>query len=337
LNRADPRGTRTGSAPGGWRAARRIAQCGDDVAHRRRGCRRVPGRRRRRIRRRGGRRCRLAGGRVALDQRRGVPAVLVGGHDRVGASSGSAAFAAAAARSASARAVDVVVAPPADRVRHRRNRRRRWTAAPRPGSARRPPAVRGRRRSASASGSAGRVRTVAIPVQHANILPLRPAPQAYRCQRTGRRSPARRSCAHITVRHTQEEELAVTSGSAGLPSPERVTELLAGSSRRRATKIEAVTVDAAGRPAHITVVADGDVPLDLYSIAELSRLASERLDAVDNGAAADILEVTSPGVDCPLTAEKHFRRARGRKVEMHLADGSALTWFTVRLLPGRST
>ena len=65
--------------------------------------------------------------------------------------------------------------------------------------------------------------------------------------------------------------------------------------------------------------------MDLDSIAELSRLASERLDAVDTGAVAYILEVTSPGVDRPLTTEKHFRRAHGRKVQMRLADGSAIT------------
>ena len=113
--------------------------------------------------------------------------------------------------------------------------------------------------------------------------------------------------------------------STGLPSPGQVTELLSGEFDRAGYEIDSVTVDDARRPAHITVVADGDVPLDLDSIAELSRLASERLDAVDTGALAYILEVTSPGVDRPLTAEKHFRRARGRKVEMRLADGSALT------------
>jgi ribosome maturation factor RimP len=38
-----------------------------------------------------------------------------------------------------------------------------------------------------------------------------------------------------------------------------------------------------------------------------------------------VLEVTSPGVDRPLTTEKHYRRARGRKVELTLSDGSQLT------------
>lgn len=120
---------------------------------------------------------------------------------------------------------------------------------------------------------------------------------------------------------------APSSGSParGLPSPERVTELLGSEFARAGYEVEAVTVDAVRRPAHITVVADGDVPLDLDSIAELSRLASERLDAIDTGDVAYILEVTSPGVDRPLTAEKHFRRARGRKVQVKLTDGSAIT------------
>ncbi len=38
-----------------------------------------------------------------------------------------------------------------------------------------------------------------------------------------------------------------------------------------------------------------------------------------------VLEVSSPGVDRPLTSEKHFRRARGRKVELALADGTQVT------------
>ena len=49
--------------------------------------------------------------------------------------------------------------------------------------------------------------------------------------------------------------------------------------------------------------------------------ASERLDTLPGIADGYVLEVTSPGVDRPLTAEKHFRRARGRKVELTLSDG----------------
>jgi ribosome maturation factor RimP len=110
-----------------------------------------------------------------------------------------------------------------------------------------------------------------------------------------------------------------------LPSPEQVTELLADEFARAGYEIDDVVVDAASRPARIRVVADGDTPLDLDAVAELSRLASELLDTIETGPIPYVLEVSSPGVDRPLTAEKHFRRARGRRVELVLADGASLT------------
>ena len=117
----------------------------------------------------------------------------------------------------------------------------------------------------------------------------------------------------------------MTERSAGLPSQKQVIELLDGEFARAGYEIENVVIDAAARPPRITVVADGDDGLDLDAIAKLSRSASELLDRVDDTTAAYVLEVTSPGVDRPLTAEKHFRRARGRKVELTMSDGSVLT------------
>jgi ribosome maturation factor RimP len=115
----------------------------------------------------------------------------------------------------------------------------------------------------------------------------------------------------------------VTERSAGLPSQTQVIELLDGEFARAGYEIEDVLIDAAARPPRITVVADGDQGPDLDSIAALSRSASEVLDRIDT--APYVLEVTSPGVDRPLTTEKHYRRARGRKVELTLSDGSQLT------------
>ena len=115
----------------------------------------------------------------------------------------------------------------------------------------------------------------------------------------------------------------MTELSAGLPSQKQVIELLDGEFARAGYEIEDVLIDTATRPPRITVIADGDNPLDLDSIAQLSRSASDLLDSVD--APAFVLEVTSPGVDRPLTTEKHYRRARGRKVELTLSDGSQLS------------
>ncbi len=113
--------------------------------------------------------------------------------------------------------------------------------------------------------------------------------------------------------------------AADLPSQQQVIELLDGEFARAGYEIE-VAIDAAARPPRITVVADGDAALDLDTIASLSRMASALLDGLNSQRSAPyVLEVTSPGVDRPLTTEKHYRRARGRRVELTLSDGSQLT------------
>ena len=70
-------------------------------------------------------------------------------------------------------------------------------------------------------------------------------------------------------------------------------------------------------------VADGDDPLVLDSIAALSRYASDVLDRIDT--LPYVLEVTSPGVDRPLTLPRHWRRNRGRLVRVVLAGGEEVT------------
>ena len=101
--------------------------------------------------------------------------------------------------------------------------------------------------------------------------------------------------------------------TTGLPSQTQVIELLDGEFARAGYEIEDVVIDARSRPPRITVIADGDTALDLDTITTLSRSASTLLDAVKSIAGGYVLEVSSPGVDRPLTSEKHFRRARGRK------------------------
>ncbi|MBP3081637.1 ribosome maturation factor RimP [Mycolicibacterium fortuitum] len=116
--------------------------------------------------------------------------------------------------------------------------------------------------------------------------------------------------------------------SADLPSQTQVVELLEGEFARAGYEIDDVVINASTRPPRITVIADGDQGLDLDSLAALSRTASELLDQLVQGDTPYVLDVTSPGVDRPLTQAKHFRRARGRKAELALNDGSV---FTARL------
>jgi ribosome maturation factor RimP len=65
-------------------------------------------------------------------------------------------------------------------------------------------------------------------------------------------------------------------------------------------------------------------------IAEATKQVSALLDSSDAmGEQPYTLEVTSPGVDRPLTLPRHWRRNAGRLVKVSLKDGLA---FTGRIL-----
>ena len=92
--------------------------------------------------------------------------------------------------------------------------------------------------------------------------------------------------------------------------------------------LESVQVQSAGRRELIRVVVDRDGGVDLDLIAALSRDIAEVLDSPELGEALPgtyVLEVTSPGVDRPLTEARHWRRAVGRLVEATMTDGTVVT------------
>jgi ribosome maturation factor RimP len=87
--------------------------------------------------------------------------------------------------------------------------------------------------------------------------------------------------------------------------------------------LESVRVTAAGRRRLLRVVVDGDGGPSLDDIALLSRSLSAELDSSGvMGEDAYTLEVSSPGVDRPLTEPRHWRRARGRLVRVPLAPSA---------------
>lgn len=90
--------------------------------------------------------------------------------------------------------------------------------------------------------------------------------------------------------------------------------------------LEDVSVKRAGSRSVVRVVVDSDGGLDLDAVAEVSRTVSEALDGADDVLrGAYVLEVTSPGVDRPLTAPRHWRRNRDRLVKVVTADGRELS------------
>jgi len=90
--------------------------------------------------------------------------------------------------------------------------------------------------------------------------------------------------------------------------------------------LEELVVSPAGRRRLVRVIVDRDGGVSLDDIAEVSRVVSAELDAHDEVLqSAYVLEVTSPGVDRPLTEPRHWRRARGRLVRATRRDGGSVT------------
>jgi ribosome maturation factor RimP len=88
--------------------------------------------------------------------------------------------------------------------------------------------------------------------------------------------------------------------------------------------LESVRVSAAGRRKLLRVVVDSDRGVSLDDAAAVSRELSSALDKLDvMGDFPYTLEVSSPGVDRPLTEPRHWRRAKGRLVTVTLTNGDA--------------
>lgn len=79
--------------------------------------------------------------------------------------------------------------------------------------------------------------------------------------------------------------------------------------------LEDVVIRQAGKRRLVRVVVDHDGGLPLDLVASISRAVSRALDDAEIlGQSPYVLEVTSPGVDRPLSLPRHWARAVGRLV-----------------------
>jgi ribosome maturation factor RimP len=113
------------------------------------------------------------------------------------------------------------------------------------------------------------------------------------------------------VRERIEQELTTPLGALGLD-------------------VEAVELTPAGKRRILRVAVDGDEGVTLDDVAEATRVVSDTLDGSDvMGEMPYTLEVTSRGVDRPLTLPRHWRRNADRLVKVTGTDG---TTYTGRIL-----
>ena len=86
--------------------------------------------------------------------------------------------------------------------------------------------------------------------------------------------------------------------------------------------LEEVQVQTPGKHRFVTVIVDGETGLNLDQVTEASRAIGEAMDSANfMGETPYTLEITSPGIDRPLTAPRHWRKNIDRLVKIVKNDG----------------
>ena len=107
---------------------------------------------------------------------------------------------------------------------------------------------------------------------------------------------------------------------------DRLAEQLTGPIQALGLDLEAVDLTSAGKRRVLRVAIDKDGGVTMDDIADATREVSRLLDDTDlMGQQPFTLEVSSPGVDRPLSLPRHWRRNIGRLVKVTFRDGDPVT------------
>jgi ribosome maturation factor RimP len=86
--------------------------------------------------------------------------------------------------------------------------------------------------------------------------------------------------------------------------------------------LEELTITSAGKVKILTVIVDSDSHLNLDQITAVTKEISEIIEGLaELGESAFTLEVTSPGIDRPLTKPRHWRKNFDRLVKINMKSG----------------
>ena len=90
--------------------------------------------------------------------------------------------------------------------------------------------------------------------------------------------------------------------------------------------VEDISITSAGRRSMLTVIVDGDTHLSLDQVTVATKAISEIVENLPTlGNNPFTLEVTSPGLDRPLTKPRHWRKNKDRLIKIVLNDGKEVT------------
>ena len=107
---------------------------------------------------------------------------------------------------------------------------------------------------------------------------------------------------------------------------DQIAELITPALQEAGYYLEDINVVSPGNHRIVTVIVDGDAALNLDQVTVASKLVSELVDeAPFMGETPFTLEVTSPGIDRPLTLPRHFAKNVDRLLKVTKNDGVVLT------------
>jgi ribosome maturation factor RimP len=89
--------------------------------------------------------------------------------------------------------------------------------------------------------------------------------------------------------------------------------------------VEDIAITAAGKRSMLTVIVDGDTHLSLDQVTVATKAISEIVENLPTlGNNPFTLEVTSPGLDRPLTKPRHWQKNKDRLIKIILNDGKEI-------------
>ncbi len=107
---------------------------------------------------------------------------------------------------------------------------------------------------------------------------------------------------------------------------DQISEFISPALHKAGYFLEDVNLVSPGQHRIVTVIVDGASALNLDQVTVASKLVSELLDdAPFMGETPFTLEVTSPGIDRPLTLPRHFAKNVDRLLKVTKTDGEVVT------------
>ena len=110
-----------------------------------------------------------------------------------------------------------------------------------------------------------------------------------------------------------------------MPLNEEISDAIRPAIEATGNYLEELTITSAGKVKILTVIVDSESHLNLDQVTAVTKSISEIVEALPAlGDTPFTLEVTSPGLDRPLTKPRHWRKNLNRLVKITMTSGALI-------------